>query len=56
MPTNPFIQFPKHAGCFAETEVATPARQISFQRTDQLVDADPSRALSQLPDSILEAS
>jgi hypothetical protein len=29
--------------------------QISFQRADQLVDAAPSHALSQLPDSILEA-
>src|SRR5471032_3048841 len=55
-PTNPFVQFPKYAGRFAETEVAAPARHISFQRTDQPVDADPSRALSQLPDSILEAS
>jgi hypothetical protein len=55
-PTNPFIQLPKHAGRFAETEVATPSAQISIQRPDQLVDADPARALSQLPDSILEAS
>src|ERR1700693_2771414 len=31
-PTNPFIQFPKHAGRFAEAEVATPSAQISFQR------------------------
>ncbi len=54
--TNPFVQFPKYAGRFAETEVATPSGQVSFQRADQLVYADPSRALSQLPDSILEAS
>jgi hypothetical protein len=52
----PFIQALQHAWRFAETEVATPTRQVPVQRADHLVSADPSRALSQLPDSILEAS
>jgi len=56
--TNPFIEALQHAWGFAETKVATPASEISLQRTNYLVDADASRALSlcQFPDPFLEAS
>lgn len=52
---DPFIQILEHTGRFTEAEVATPTRQVSLQRGDHLVDADLARALSQLPDSRLEA-
>ena len=52
---NPLIKTLKYTRRFTETEIAAPARQVSFQRTDQLVSADPSRALGQFPDSCLEA-
>ena len=52
---DPFIQILEHTGRFTEAEVATPTRQVSLQRADHLVDANPARASGQLPDSRLEA-
>lgn len=54
-PPNPRVECGKHRRCFAVTEIATPARQITGKLFDHPVNAHTTVAFRELADTLLKA-